>query len=446
MKNHRKIITVLVALTALVSAQKTYGMKRITNFFGGSSKKDDSRPSRDDSRGTSAPIRGEETTRQQIDTEKQRQKAIIRRDNLEHSLYESGLGTKKPAPRDTLISGPIGGRRITLEEQHARAKEEAQKLDAAGKDSGDAWLKATNLLRMKETVKDIQAQQPLETTQPAKPEAGTKKLPPPPTVLPPLPEASKKVVFQEPEKREPTGRSIAELRGSLDTMAQQMAETRKKIRDEEAKSPVDQDQKLLKQLNLEKKKLGDKASSMQQSVKNIENRNQLEALSNNDLTAKVDQLKADRESAQRLLEKAQATKKSLDENLESARAKLSSRNQKKYDDLAEQYTSIRDKLGDKSLKLPQAELDALKAERDGIKSQIGKISKGLSNNHEALANHEATLVTARSEVKRATTEERIAQTVLEARVTSHESEPVKKPSAQKPTESSEVFFAAPIEK
>lgn len=61
MKNHKQIITVLVALAALTSAQKTYSMKKATGFLSESSKKDYSRSSRDDSRTNSTPGRGEES-------------------------------------------------------------------------------------------------------------------------------------------------------------------------------------------------------------------------------------------------------------------------------------------------------------------------------------------------------------------------------------------------
>ncbi len=44
------------------------------------------------------------------------------------------------------------------------------------------------------------------------------------------------------------------------------------------KNPEDRNQKLLTQLNLEKKKLGDKASSMEKTVKNIETRARFEGM------------------------------------------------------------------------------------------------------------------------------------------------------------------------
>lgn len=50
MRSYKQIITVVITLTALASTQTAYCMKRITSFFGGSSsKKEDTRPSRDNS-------------------------------------------------------------------------------------------------------------------------------------------------------------------------------------------------------------------------------------------------------------------------------------------------------------------------------------------------------------------------------------------------------------
>ncbi|MBS1987638.1 hypothetical protein JST56_01450 [Candidatus Dependentiae bacterium] len=161
MKNHRKIITVLVALTALVSAQKTYGMKRITNFFSGSSKKEDSRPSREDSSTRPTPSRGSDSRSSSRQTPQELNRTLGELFPGESSRSSSRSGSReskssREATKEIEISSPTGFRKTT-DDTLSRMKPEDAKMIR------DAQAQQTQDVQLKNSIKQAQEAMKLNT-------------------------------------------------------------------------------------------------------------------------------------------------------------------------------------------------------------------------------------------------------------------------------------------
>lgn len=223
------------------------------------------------------------------------------------------------------------------------------------------------------------------------------------------------------KRREEQEAKAKELAKDLSTLTNQLGVTRSKINQEMKKAPEDRDEKLLKQLNLEKKKLGDKASSMEKTVKNIETRARLDGLNTQELGAEVAQLQKKADQAKKDLSIAQTEQDLKVNRLKEVRKNLSPEDRQKYADLAASHKEIEAKLADKTT--PKDEVSKLIDDRKKIRTNIQNISSELANRHYALADHEATLVSAKKNVQLAQSPLTIAKSILGERTKPKDPEP-----------------------
>lgn len=238
------------------------------------------------------------------------------------------------------------------------------------------------------------------------------------------------------KRREEQEIKAKEVTKDLSNVTNQLGITRSKINEEMKKAPEDRDQKLLNQLNLEKKKLGDKASSMEKTIKNIETRARLDGLSTQELSTEVAQLQKKADQAQKDLALAQAEQDLKVNRLKEVRKNLSSEDRQKYADLAASHKEVEAKLADKTT--PKDEISKLVDQRKTIRTDIQNISPDLAKRHYELADQEATFVTAKKNVQLAQSPLTIAKFVLEERTAPKEPEPIKTATTKKSVGFSEV--------
>jgi|GEM_PF-3970105 len=427
----KKVIPLLITLFALISMQELWSMKQISSLkerLSGSGTKKEDIPTEPKAR----PARSErsyENTRSTLD-----ELGIVgRSDRSARSGSESrsarnttgstesakdsrsflqrimGRGSSEPK-KEIEISGPTGFR-ITTEESLARMKPEDADRIRRAQARENTKMNITSPLD--NTARDADANKALLQKK----------------------ESPEEIAMRAKRQEEQLAKS-EQMTKDLSGITNQLNETRAKIRDEMKKNPEDRNQKLLTQLNLEKKKLGDKASSMEKTVKNIETRARFEGMNAQELSTEVARLQKQADQAKKDLTFAQAEQDLKTNRLRDARKNLSPEDKQKYADLAASHKIVEEKLADKST--PSNEVKELLAQRKAIRNDIQNISPELATRHYELADHEASFVTAKKNVQLTQAPLTIAKSALEERTTPQESEPIKTARTKKSVSLSEI--------